>query len=152
VDWVIEVICVIGVLILITLPIIYYNQLPDIIPTHYDSQGKADGHGAKSSIWMLPILGTLMYLLMLKLNQYPHIFNYQQKITEQNAEKQYTIATRMLRIVNVSVVRVFTYLTYSTIWIAMGKHSHLSALFTPLVCVSVFVLVGFSIYISTKKE
>ncbi|WP_187117598.1 DUF1648 domain-containing protein [Flaviflexus massiliensis] len=41
-----------------------YGSLPDTIPTHFDFSGKADAWGAKSSIWIGPII-TLPTILVI---------------------------------------------------------------------------------------
>ena len=46
-DKIIEAIGWIGLLILIILPIYYYPELPEIIPRHFDLNGKPDGYGNK---------------------------------------------------------------------------------------------------------
>ncbi len=84
-----------------------YMALPKIIPIHYNLNGVADGFGNKANILLLPIIATLMFIGMTILNKYPHIFNYQGTITEQNAFRKYTNATRLLRIVKLITVIIF---------------------------------------------
>lgn len=80
---------------------------PASIPVHFNVSGQADGYGSKKMLWILPIIGTIIYWGLTKLNKYPHIFNYPIPITEDNARRQYTIATRNLSILKVSIVLVF---------------------------------------------
>lgn len=85
-----------------------YTILPETIPTHFNFKGVADDFGSKATIFILPSIATAIYVLMTYLNQYPHIFNYMVKITEENAENQYRSATRMLRWVKLFVVVLFS--------------------------------------------
>ena len=85
------------------LTLFVFFKLPTIIPTHFNASGKPDGFGNKLTILILPIIATLLYFGLTKLNQHPHAFNYINSITEDNAEKQYTIATRMLRVLKISL-------------------------------------------------
>jgi uncharacterized membrane protein len=60
----------IAFMLLHTLPFIYlflvYNNLPDIVPTHFNLEGIADGFSQKSTlIWILLALNILGYLLFL---------------------------------------------------------------------------------------
>lgn len=80
---------------------ISYTQLPERVPIHFNWPTKdRNGMDSKDLLWAGPvILGTLI-LGMFKLNQYPWIFNYPFEIHEGNAERQYRIATRLLRWLN----------------------------------------------------
>ena len=94
-----------------------FLKLPTTIPTHFNASGQVDDYGNKLTLLILPILATIIYFGLTQLNKYPHIFNYMTKITEDNAQKQYTNATRMLRFLKLailvifSLIILFTYLT-----------------------------------------
>ena len=58
---------VIGVLVLVTfwaVTLFYYSKLPDTIPTHYNISGQADDHGSKTTILLLPVVGTILFLAL----------------------------------------------------------------------------------------
>ena len=129
-DRLIEVIGAIGFLCLVVYPILHYAELPDSIPTHFSADGKPDSYNDKWMIWLLPGIGAITYIGLTVLNKYPHIFNYPSEITEENAERQYRMATRMIRILNTSITCFFAYITYSTISIAMGIQNDLGSYFT----------------------
>ncbi|MCB0663203.1 MAG: DUF1648 domain-containing protein, partial [Saprospiraceae bacterium] len=40
IDYIIEVLGVIGILVLITLPVYFIDQLPDTVPSHFDGSGQ----------------------------------------------------------------------------------------------------------------
>ena len=84
-----------------------YTILPDIIPTHFNFKGVADGYGSRSSLFVLPVIASCIYVLITGLNKYPHMFNYMVTITEKNAETQYRLATRLLRVMKLMVIIVF---------------------------------------------
>ncbi|MBC7652513.1 MAG: DUF1648 domain-containing protein [Deinococcales bacterium] len=81
-----------------------YTILPAIIPTHFNLKGVADDYGSKGALFILPAIATMVYCLITFLNQYPHIFNYMVIITTENAEKQYRLATRLLRTIKLLVI------------------------------------------------
>ena len=89
-----------------TLTLTNYFELPEIIPTHYNGTGKADGFGNKANILTLPIVSTILFVGMTILNKYPHVFNYQSEITDENALHQYTNATRMMRVLKLVIVLI----------------------------------------------
>lgn len=151
IDKLIELIALIGVILLILLPVIYYNELPNEIPTHFGPDGNADAFSQKRMIWVLPIIGIIIYIGMYWLNKYPHIFNYPQKITEENASKQYQIATRAIRTLNAIISWLLAYLTYASIQTALGNQNGLSPYFAPIFMVILFASIAYFLFVSVKK-
>ena len=80
-DMVLEILGWVAIVGIWTLTLINYFELPEIIPTHYNGAGKADGFGNKANILTLPIVSTILFVGMTILNKYPHVFNYQSEIT-----------------------------------------------------------------------
>ncbi|MBC7912505.1 MAG: DUF1648 domain-containing protein [Pyrinomonadaceae bacterium] len=95
-----------------------YTSLPEIIPVHFNYEGRIDTHGHKSSIWGLPICSILLYLFMTIINRYPQFFNYPEEITDENAEDQYTMGTKIVRYLKLSVVVIFGILVFYIVRIA----------------------------------
>jgi uncharacterized membrane protein len=114
-----------------------YSSLPDSIPTHFNAAGEADGFGRKASIVGLPVIATLLYIGLTLLNRVPHIFNFPTPVTEDNALKQYTNATRMIRYLKLILVFVFAGISYQTIQQANGTGEGLGIWFLPLTLVLV---------------
>jgi len=116
-----------------------YSSLPDSIPTHFNAAGEADDFGRKASIFGLPVIASLLYIGLTFLNRVPHIFNFPTPITQDNALKQYTNATRMIRYLKLILVLVFTGISYQTIQQANGTGEGLGLWFLPLTLVLIFV-------------
>lgn len=106
-------------------------KLPTTIPVHFNASGQADNFGSKLTLLILPILATVIYLGLTQLNKYPHIFNYMTKITEENAQKQYTIATRILRFLKLSIVVIFSLIILFTYLTAIAVTNGLGSWFWP---------------------
>ncbi len=106
-----EVLAIIGCMLLWIYCVKAYTILPETIPTHFNFIGVADGYGSRATLFVLPSIAAVIYLLITGLNQYPYIFNYMVKITPQNAEKQYRFATRALRVVKLFVIVLFGMIT-----------------------------------------
>lgn len=138
-DYLLEIIAFIGILAMVGVSLYCYTALPEQIPIHFGPSGMPDKWGTKSHLWLLPVLGTVIYGFMSFINRYPHQFNYMVKITPENAERQYTMATRMLRFVKAFIALLFAYLTIRTIQIALGDSSGLShwVLIVPLITLGV---------------
>lgn len=111
------------------LALMSYSQMPDTIPTHYNLAGEADDYGSKETILALPVIGTVLFVGMTIVNRYPHIFNYPTEITTENAMKQYTIATRMIRYLKLVVLLVFLLIVFKTLQTSTGQADGLGSWF-----------------------
>lgn len=142
-----------GMLLFLWLQVIkVYPDLPTIVPTHFNINGLPDDYGSKHSIIALPLVVTILVVAISVLSRFPHIFNYPVKITPENAERQYTIALQMLRILKLMLVVVFTFLTHHTIEVALAKRTHLSKWFLPLAVILVLFPIVFYIVKSLRKR
>lgn len=119
--------------------ITHYSSLPGTIPTHFNAAGEADGFGSKVSIIALPVIASVLFIGLTLLNRYPHSFNYPTAITQDNALRQYTLATRMLRYLKLVLLLVFGGIEFMTIQNATGKAAGLGVWFLPLTLVLVFL-------------
>jgi uncharacterized membrane protein len=128
-----------------------YMNLPDTIPTHYNLAGQADGFGSKQSLLILPSLMTLLFIGLTILNKYPHIFNYEVKITADNARNKYTIASRMMRMLKLSLVIIFGLLLVLSIKNASGQGQGLGSWFLPVSLALVFLPICYYFIASSKK-
>lgn len=114
-DKILEILGWIFIIAIWCMTIISYNQLPDIIPTHFNLKGEVNGFGEKWMILLLASLATILFLVMSYLNKFPHRYNYLTVITKDNALRQYTIATRVIRFLKILMVAIFLLTTYQTI-------------------------------------
>jgi uncharacterized membrane protein len=105
---------------------------PTTIPIHFNATGNADGYGPKLILFILPAIATLIHFGLTKLNNYPHIFNYVNRITEDNAEKQYTIATRMLSFLKLALLLIFALIILFTHLTTIGVRDGLGRWFLPM--------------------
>jgi uncharacterized membrane protein len=83
------------------------SLLPDKIPAHFDLAGNVTRYGSKHIVFMLPGLATVVLIGLSILNKYPHVFNYPIGITADNAEKQYRMATSLIRWLKLLVAGLF---------------------------------------------
>ena len=129
-----------------------FLKLPTTIPTHFNASGQPDSYGNKTTLLILPALATIIYFGLTQLNKYPHIFNYMTKINEDNAEKQYTIATRMLRFLKLAVLILFSWIILFTYLTTIGVTNGLGFWFLPLMEGLLLIPVIISIAESFKKK
>lgn len=149
-----KIIEVVGLLLLVSFwyfTLSHYSDLPDIIPTHFSSNNKVDGYGAKWSIITLPVIGTIMYLGLTIVARFPHKMNHFVTITEANARKQYTIMTGMFRIMKIAIVLVFFLIAFETVQIALGLPDILGKWFLLIVFALIFVPIFWLLILSSKN-
>jgi len=138
-DKAIEVIACFSLLVVWGLIVINYNNLPDIIPIHFNGSGEADRFEGKKNIWNLPIVASVFYVVLSLLNRFPHVFNYPTKITKENVLRQYTNATRLIRSIKLIFIVLFGLIEFKTIQIAKGQAEGLGTWFFPFVLATVFI-------------
>jgi len=145
----------ISILAIWVMTTINYPNLPDTIPIHYNATGQADSFGGKVNILTLPLIATILYIGMTILNKFPEIFNYPVNITSDNAKRQYTNATRMIRYLKFIVVVVFGLISLQTIRNVNGQTKGLGVWFLPLTLGMIFIpLIYFVVksFKTTKQE
>ncbi|MDR0801791.1 DUF1648 domain-containing protein [Fluviicola sp.] len=151
-DKVLEIIGWIFIIIIWSLTIANYSSLPETIPTHYNAAGKADGFGEKTTILFLPLIATILFVGLTILNKFPHIFNYPVNITKENALRQYTNASKLIRYLKVIIVIVFSFIAFKTIQNANRKADGLGNWFLPLFFGLVFIPLVYFIIKSIKTK
>jgi len=134
-DLIVEIVGVIAVLAMWIILIVTYSGLPDVIPIHYNASGQADHFGGKNSIFILPVVATVVFAGMTILSRFPHVLNYPVKITENNASFQYSNMLRMLRFLKLAIVLLFGYLVLHTAQSADG----IGGWFMPVILGVIFV-------------
>ncbi len=152
-DYLFEIAALILILLLWIKVISAYSALPEIIPKHYGFTGKPDAYGNKINIFLLPSVGTVLFILLYVLAYFPHAFNYPLKLTEKNVVVVYKSATRFIRILNLYLAFVFFVIGYQSLNVAHKKVSGLNSIIVPLLIIGVFILIiSFIINISKKKR
>lgn len=141
-DRILEGVAAAGLVVLLVLPLAYYGELPDIVPTHFNAAGEADGYGGKWTIFLLSFIGLALYALLTFINSRPHTFNFPVKITPENAERQYRMATRLVRIQKTLIMPMFAYISWAVIQGALSGHASLGAGFMWIVLAGVFGSIG----------
>lgn len=141
-----------GLIVLILLPAFHYINLPDQVPSHFNMLGKADAFAHKSSVWILPAVGLILYFTLAILTKYPHKFNYPVKITKENAAKQYAIALLMIRSLKAIICCSFAYITYKIINAHLAENQDLHKGFVPFFTFLMLAVTGYFYYISTLDE
>jgi uncharacterized membrane protein len=113
-DKIIEALGWLALFTLWSLVLFSYSKLPETIAIHFDAYGNPDNYGGKITIFSLPIIASVLFLGLSYLNRFPHIFNYMTEINDNNALQQYSIAGRLVRMLKLCIVLIFTLIAFST--------------------------------------
>jgi uncharacterized membrane protein len=140
-DYAVEFLGLSFMIILILIPVIYYNQLPERIAVHFNAAGIPDGYGSRSALFILPATGLFVYVLLTVLAGFPHIYNFPVTITPENAEVQYRLATRLLRVLKTVILILFSFISWMTIRTAAGIAGGLGKAFLPVFFILTFGVV-----------
>ena len=128
---------------------VYYPDLPNEIPTHFNGRGQADAFGSKQSIWILMGVFSSIFIGIYILNKYPHLHNYTVKITEENALKNYRFSTRILRVVNFLNLLLLAYILKTMMTPYEKQSTAFGGWFLPTIMIGSLVLI---IYIFVKAN
>jgi len=129
-----------------------FARMPDQVPSHFNFSGKVDSYSGKWNLIVLPIIASVIYIAISQLGKYPHIFNYPVQITEQNAPRQYAIATRMLRLLKVMILVIFSLIIWFVYLTSTGAKDGLGLWFLPLMLALVFTPIVISIRSAFKNK
>ncbi|MDX9811124.1 MAG: DUF1648 domain-containing protein [Bacteroidales bacterium] len=143
IDWIIEALALICLVVMFILPVLSFSDLPDEIPTHFNAAGEPDAFSPAKSIWTLPVTGLITWILLTLAGFFPRIYNYPVQITPENAGAQYRTATRLMRTIKCIVVAMFAFMVHRTILTALGKAEGMGKVFLP---VSMVILSGATIF------
>lgn len=142
-----------GCILLVTLPSIYYLELPDRIPTHYGFNGTPDNYGGKAMIWILTAVGAATYIGLRILGMNVKKIRYQHgELSEKQLAFYHQYTRHTLDIVNLVTVGSFCYINYATIQVALGNQQGLGRWFLPSLLVFVSGLVLYTLINARKLK
>jgi uncharacterized membrane protein len=122
------------------------EKLPDRIPTHFDISGQPNGWGPPGFLWLLPIVGAGLYLLMTVLGSIQfRRYNLPVRVTEANLPFIQEQTSVMMAWIKCEMLCLFVYLQWSIIQSARTSEFRLSPLLIPVFLAVIFSTVGWSL-------
>lgn len=94
---VLNIFCIAALVFLWAITLKKYKTMPEIIPVHFDLDGKADRHGNRKMMFFGPVFCTVFFLFFLWVSQFPESVNFPVKLTEENEDRQIMIMNVFLR-------------------------------------------------------
>lgn len=114
------------------------NALPSRIPTHFNLAGQPDGWGTPAMLWMLPAIGTGVYLLMSLVARFPASFNFPMRVPPGARRQLEAITLNLIAWLKAEVLCLLAWIQYGTIRIVRQGEGRLSPVCVPLLLVAVF--------------
>lgn len=147
---ILDIMGIVIVIVLIGMTFINWGKSPDIVPIHYNFRGEVDGYGSKNTLFILLPIAIITYMGLAILSKYPEIYNYAVEINPRNKEKQYSMASTFIRIINIETLGIFFYIQIVIGSTMSSESSSLSMAFLPIAMIILFGSIGFYIYKSVK--
>ena len=108
VDLVCDVLGAVCLLVMFLLVALYWNELPELIPTHYGIDGQPNAWGGRGAILVLPILSLILFASLTLVRFLPdRFYNYPVSVTEENRERLGALGREMLSVLKVCFLLAF---------------------------------------------
>ncbi|MDD3223649.1 MAG: DUF1648 domain-containing protein [Clostridium sp.] len=95
--------------------IVFWPNIPNRIPTHYNSAGIIDNFGSKNEIFIGPIISTALYIILTLQFFYPSNGKLSIMATEEDRKVAHANIKSMMILTKMEVIIVLTYIFYCTI-------------------------------------
>jgi hypothetical protein len=135
-DRVIDLITLLGVMGLVALPLYYFSDLSETLPSNTKIKGDTNFFSFKNTLWTIPIVNLIFFIGFTILKKHPYLFNYPVKVTETNAVAIYSISVTMLSFLGFIITLAFLYIEYHSIHLALGNHRSFGTWFFPSFIIS----------------
>ena len=145
-DIVLWALTILGILAGFLLMLEYWAVMPAIIPIHFGVSGNVDAIGYKYLLAIIPVTAVMVTIVAAILCHNTHRFNLPVPITEKNAEKQYTLARRLILWLNLESIWVCTFLVWNLIDSSAGNFTGRNIYFIPVTAIILCVTIGYYVY------
>lgn len=97
-----------------------WGTIPQEIPAHFDFKGNVDRYGSKVELLILPIIAIALLILMQLVEKKPWLYNYPDRLNEENLGRFYTEGRKMMNFTKNLVNIMFASITIQAVRIALG--------------------------------
>ncbi|MES2331739.1 MAG: DUF1648 domain-containing protein [Bacteroidota bacterium] len=139
-DKVLELLGYLAFIVLWAFTILAYSNSSGQVPSHFNAAGKIDAISGRDSLWTLAIVGSSLFIGLSVILRFPNIYNYPVVISEENAARQYSLATRLIRWIRLVTVTAFAVLAIDSYLLAIHKIDTISKWFLVALVVSILAV------------
>jgi uncharacterized membrane protein len=144
----IEIITLSAVVLTALIVVYTYHDLPESIPAHFSFSGKPDAYNGKESIWLIPVMNVIIYIVLSSITLLVRLLKRPDEIT---TEVMVMVAV-MIRQMNLLFSVLFLFLVTGTIRISLGKTEGLGVVITPLFLILMAVVVIGNVVKIVRKQ
>ena len=130
------------------------EALPQRIPTHFDASGQPNAWGSPGSLWLLPVIGWALYLLITLVSLFPSAFNLPRRTRAVNRARLEALTLQMLAWVKTELACLFLYIQWSILQLVRQGNAALNPWFMPVFMVVVFATMlahGVAVFRAARK-
>ena len=143
-DQLLELLGILALVFIIGMPLMYYADLPEIIPRQFGFDGRPDGKGSKVVIWWVVLTALLMYTALYILERF---IRKNKKILQDELnhelEGQREIMVQWLQFIRLFLTCLFAYMIYTLISTTTGQIEGFNPFFIPIV---IGIILGSTLY------
>ena len=119
------------------------DRLPDRVPTHFDISGQPNGWGSPQTLWILPVIGLGLFVLMTAIASIRFTsYNLPVRVTQANLPFIHEQTAVMVAWIKLEMLCLFVYIQRGIIGGVRAGEFHLSPAIIPVFLVAIFATVG----------
>ncbi|MEG0295184.1 MAG: DUF1648 domain-containing protein [Clostridium sp.] len=133
----------IALLVALADTIMNYSKLPENVPMHLSLNGQLGNYASdKALIFTFIVLGIIAFIGMSIYSKFPSKMNYSVKITDENRERQYKLASKFMKVMSFEVAFGLSYFQFALNRVVIAGGDTVG----PICTLFILILVGSSIY------
>jgi hypothetical protein len=145
-DKTIEVIGIFALVASCMIPLMFFYELPERIPVHFDMAGQPDAYGSRSMTLIMPVVAISLYAIIFSAARYQHLFNYPVPVTAENKTELLALSQQMLRLIRLAVALLFLVLIVSTVQVGLGESKRANIYFVIYFLLAIAAIIGIYVY------
>lgn len=114
----VNIVCLSLLLVTFVFLVINWQTIPEKIPGHFNASGLIDRWGSKLELWIIYLMGLLLFGGISVVEHFPKMWNTGVEITKTNQTRVYRLIKEMLVTIKLLITIMFMFLTvYPTLMI-----------------------------------
>ncbi len=126
-------------------PVFFWQRLAEArVPVHFNYAGEPDRWGDGCSIFLLPLLSCVLYVLMLCSARKPQLINWPINVSKEEKAELIPYAVPFVQRINVLAMMLLSYLSNGSFMVALGHWKKLPVL--PLYAIVCLIIVLIAVF------
>jgi hypothetical protein len=123
-----EIVALGGILCTVLALLQSWGNLPESIPIHFGITGQPDHWGSKSILWLLPTMGTCLYLVLTLSPLLPQLLDSPFPIPEDRGEGLLGLVRELFGWMKVQIIWLFFLINWQMIQVGLGQASAIATI------------------------